>query len=177
MLKPRGSETLHVLEIGTGTGCIAIALAAALPKAIIYATDISRSALSLAMDNAMRHHLSVKIRFIQEDLFKTDAALKGWADMVISNPPYIPTAQIPKLAAEVLKEPVLALDGGKDGLAALRAIIAAAPRYLKPGGWLVLEIGSDQAKPVLALLEAAGFEQKLVRKDLQGLDRIAIGQK
>lgn len=177
LLEPRRAEPLTILELGTGTGCIALALASALPQATVYATDIAPAALKLAQQNAMDHNLGQRIRFIQEDLFKEDARLKGWADLVISNPPYIPTKEIPRLDAEVLKEPVLALDGGRDGLDALRAIIAAAPRYLKPGGWLVLEIGSGQGKAVLLLLEKAGFEARLVKKDLQGHDRIAVAKR
>jgi release factor glutamine methyltransferase len=176
LLQSRAAEDLHVLEIGTGTGCVAIALAARLPNAIVYATEISPVALKLAEKNAVAHHKSRQIRFIQEDLFKAGAAPKGWADLVVSNPPYIPTAQIPKLSAEVLKEPTLALDGGKDGLDAVRAIISSAPRFLKAGGHLALEIGFDQGARVLALLESAGFKSPMVRKDLQGQDRIAAAK-
>ncbi len=176
LLKPRAAEDLHVLEIGTGTGCVAIALACRLPNAIVYATEISQAALKLAEKNAVAHHKSRQIRFIQEDLFKAGAAPKGWADLVVSNPPYIPTAEIPKLEPEVLREPRLALDGGKDGLEAVRAIIASAPRFLKAGGHLALEIGHDQGARVLRLLAAAGFKAPTVRKDLQGRDRIAAGK-
>ncbi len=177
LLKPRENEPLNVVELGTGTGCIAVALAASLPQSTVYATDISTSALKLAMENALAHHVERRIRFINEDLFTEDARFRGWADLVISNPPYIPSAEIAKLQPEVLKEPRLALDGGKDGLAALRAIIAAAPRYLKKGGWLALEIGHDQATAVLSLLEKAGFAARYVRKDAQGQDRIAVAKR
>jgi release factor glutamine methyltransferase len=176
LIKTRGLEAPNVLEIGTGTGCVAIALAAALPQAIVYATEISPEALKLAEKNAVKHHKSRQIRFIKEDLFKASAAPKGWADLVVSNPPYIPTAEIKKLEPEVLREPFLALDGGKDGLDAIRAIVSSAPRFLKKGGWLVLEIGHDQAKAVLKLLAASGFGDAMVRKDLQGHDRIATAK-
>ena len=177
LLKVRQSEELHILELGTGTGCIAVALAASLPRAMVYATDISKTAIELARENAMAQHVDQRIRFINEDLFNEDARFKGWADLLISNPPYIPTKLIDTLQPEVLKEPKLALDGGKDGLDALRAIIKAAPRYLKPGGWLALEIGSDQRLAVLTLLEKAGFQGCYVRKDAQGLDRIAVAKR
>lgn len=177
LLKPRENEPLNVLELGTGTGCIAIALAASLRQATVYATDISKAALKLAMDNALAHHVERRIRFINEDLFKEDARFKGWADLVISNPPYIPTRDLGGLDPEVLKEPTLALDGGKDGLDFLKAIIAAAPRYLKAGGWLALEMGSDQRVAVLTLLEKAGFATRYVRKDAQGHDRIAVARR
>ena len=176
LLKPRASEPLNILELGTGTGCIAVALAVSLPKAAVYATDISGAALKLAMKNALTHHVEGRLRLIQEDLFSEGALFRGWADLVISNPPYIPTAEIDRLEPEVLKEPRVALDGGKDGLKALRAIIAAAPRYLKPGGWLALEIAWDQKDSVTALIEKAGFLDCRVKKDLQGHDRIAVAR-
>lgn len=176
LLKDRPSQALHVLEVGTGTGCVAIALAARLPDAVVYATEISREALRLAEKNAGRHQMTRRIRFIQEDLFKAGAAPKRWADLLVSNPPYIPTAEIAKLEPEVLREPRLALDGGKDGLDAVRAIIGSAPRFLKPGGHLVLEIGCDQAAAVRHLLSGSGFAEVMVKKDLQGLDRIAAAK-
>ena len=176
LLKDRAGHTLNILEFGTGTGCIAVALAESLRHATVYATDISDAALKLALENALGHHVERRIRFVKEDLFR-EASLKGWADLVISNPPYIPTKVIATLEPEVLKEPFLALDGGKDGLDALRAIIAAAPGYLKKGGWLVLEIGHAQGPAVLRLLEKAGFDGRLVRKDLQGHDRIAVARR
>jgi release factor glutamine methyltransferase len=177
LLKPRAAEALNILELGTGTGCIAVALAASLPQAMVYATDISKPALALAMRNALAHNVERRIRFINEDLFGEDARFKGWADLLISNPPYIPTSQVDRLDPEVLKEPRMALDGGKDGLAALRAIVGAAPRYLKPGGWLVLEMGHDQKDDVMALMDKAGFESRYARKDAQGQDRIAVARR
>jgi release factor glutamine methyltransferase len=177
LLAPRKGESLNVVEIGTGTGCIAVALAAALPNAVIYATEISPAALQLAERNALAHHKIRQIRFVREDLFREGHAPKGWADLVISNPPYIPSAEVDKLEPEVLKEPRLALDGGPDGLAAVRALIAQAPAFLKPGGWLVLEIGHDQGPSVLKLFAAQGLFDGVVRKDLQGHDRIAVARK
>ncbi|MDE2238051.1 MAG: peptide chain release factor N(5)-glutamine methyltransferase, partial [Elusimicrobia bacterium] len=176
LLKPRAEEPLTLLELGTGTGCIAIALARALPQATIYATDVSQAALRLAEQNALAHHVARRIRFVQEDLFGASGP-RGWADLAISNPPYIPTAELARLEPELLCEPRLALDGGKDGLAAIRAIVAAAPGVLKPGGWLALEIGSEQGQSALGLLADAGFEERRVRKDLQGLDRVALARR
>ncbi len=168
---------LQILEIGTGTGCISIALASLFPDAMIHATDLAPEVLALAQRNALKHHVDRRIRFVREDLHKPASHSRGWADMVVSNPPYIPSAEIAKLEPEVLKEPYLALDGGKDGLSALRAIVADAPRHLKPGGWLVLEIGHDQGPALLRLLEAAGFQDRAIKKDAQGRDRIAVGRK
>lgn len=168
---------LQILEIGTGTGCISIALASLFPDALIHATDVAPEVLDLAQRNALKFHVDRRIRFVREDLYKPATHARGWADMVVSNPPYIPSAEIAKLEPEVLKEPYLALDGGKDGLSALRAIVADAPRHLKPGGWLVLEIGHDQGPALLKLLEAAGFQDRAIKKDVQGRDRIAVGRK
>lgn len=176
LLKPRAQQPLNILELGTGTGCIAVALAESLPHATVYATDISESALKLALENALAHHVERRIRFLKEDLFK-DGGLKGFADLVISNPPYIPTKVVDTLEPEVLREPRLALDGGKDGLDAVRAIVANAPKYLKPGGWLALEIGHDQGKAVLQLLEKAGLTGAHVKRDLQGHDRFALAKR
>ena len=176
LLEPKAQQGLNVIEIGTGTGCIALALSKEFPRATVYATDISPDALKLALHNAEVNHCSRGIRFIKENLFKPESSPQKWADMVISNPPYIPSADIPKLQPEVLNEPFMALDGGKDGLDAIKAIIATAPRFLRPGGHIVLEIGSDQGGAVRALLEKEGFKDIIVKKDLQGLDRIAFGK-
>ena len=164
-----------ILEIGTGTGCIAIALAQLLPSATIFATDLSKQALDLAQKNAIAHHVGNRIRFVREDLFSDKQGLRGWADLMVSNPPYIPTKELDKLEPEVLKEPRMALDGGKDGLDALRAIIAMAPKMLKPGGVLAMEMGSKQGPAVSKLFTAAGLQGVHVKKDAQGLDRFAIG--
>lgn len=167
---------LHILEIGTGSGCIAIAISKLFPQAVIFASEISSQAIKLAEKNAMKHHVSSRIRFIREDLFKPSVRHAGWADLVISNPPYIPSAEVKKLAPEVLNEPYLALDGGPDGLAAIRAIIEDAPRHLKKGSSLVLEIGSDQGAEVSRLMSHRGFSGAYVRRDAQGHDRIAVGR-
>jgi release factor glutamine methyltransferase len=176
LLADSGRTEFQILELGTGTGCVAIALAQRLPGATVYATDISPAALTLAMQNAQKHGVSQRIRFVHEDLFKPTAHGAGWADLVVSNPPYIPSAEIARLEPEVRQEPILALDGGKDGLSAIRAIAAYAPRQLKKGGFLALEIGSDQGESVRGLLAEHGFESAAVRKDMQGHDRIATGK-
>lgn len=175
LLKPRAGEPLQILELGTGTGCIAVALATRLPYAHVWATDISPQALKLAQKNAELHHVVHRIRFVREDIFKPDHQRRGWADMLISNPPYIPTKELKSLQAEVLKEPVLALDGGPDGLQAIRAIIHDAPSHLKPGACLLLEIGRGQGQAVARLLEERGFAGAMIRQDAQGQGRIAVG--
>lgn len=171
------SATLHIVDVGTGSGCIAVALAAKLPKAMIYATDLSDPALKLAEENAAAHGLSHRIRFLHEDLFKPHAGGSPWADIVVSNPPYIPTAEIKTLSPEVLSEPTLALDGGKDGLDAIKAIAADAPRILKPRGHLLMEFGMGQGPDVRRQLEHLGFEEVRLVKDLQGVERVVAARR
>ncbi|HEX4046808.1 MAG TPA: peptide chain release factor N(5)-glutamine methyltransferase [Elusimicrobiota bacterium] len=165
-----------ILEVGTGTGCVAIALAQLLPQATVFATDVSDKALDLARKNALSHHVSTRIRFVREDLFSGREGLRGWADILVSNPPYIPTKDLDALEPEVKCEPRLALDGGKDGLDAVRAIVASAPKLLKPGGFIALEMEQRQGPAVSKLLHAAGFTGVAIKKDAQGLDRFAIGR-
>ena len=176
LLAGRERDALRILELGTGSGCIAAALSSLFPQARIHATDISSAALRLARKNVRRRRFGGRIRFIHEDFFRPRESRRGRADLVISNPPYVPTGELKTLAREVRREPSLALDGGKDGLDAVRAIIGDAPRLLKPGGWLVLEIGSKQGVEVVRLLKSRGFLEAAVRKDAQGLDRIAEGR-
>ena len=175
LVKASGAASPKILEIGTGTGCIAIALAQLLPSAPIFATDLSKQALDLAQKNAITHHVGNRIRFVREDLFSDKQGLRGWADLMVSNPPYIPTKDLDGLEPEVLKEPRMALDGGKDGLDAIRAITAMAPKMLKPGGVLAMEIGSKQGPAVTKLFAAAGLKSIVIKKDAQGLERFAIG--
>lgn len=182
-VKKEGERPLNILEIGTGSGCISVALASRLPQAVVYATDISQAALKLAEKNARKHRVEGRIRFLREDIFKPDARSGGpWADVLVTNPPYVPTEELRRLEPEVLQEPFLALDGGKDGLHAIRAILSGAPRLVKAGGWLALEIGEDQAQAVVKLIQSlasqgCGFAQTQVRKDLQGMDRVVIARR
>ncbi|MEK7384143.1 MAG: peptide chain release factor N(5)-glutamine methyltransferase [Elusimicrobiota bacterium] len=170
-------QHIKILEIGTGTGCIAIVLAQLLPQATVFATDVSDKALRLAEKNAVALQVHSRIRFVREDLFSDKPALHGWADLLVSNPPYIPTGDLDTLEPEVLCEPRLALDGGKDGLDAIRAIVAAAPKMLKVGGFLALEIEHRQGPAIMKLLRAAGFSGVLVKKDASGHDRFAFSRK
>ncbi len=175
-LRASGVPSPAVLEIGTGSGCIAIALAKTFPAAVVYATESSPAALALAQKNAEAHGVSRRIRFIDEDVFKPAVSSAGWADLLISNPPYIPSAEVASLEPEVLREPALALDGGPDGLCAVRAIAAQAPARLKRGGCLLLEIGCTQGAAVRDILSRSGGQEVEIRKDLQGLDRIAAAR-
>lgn len=173
----RRTKASQLLDIGTGSGCVSIALAHLLPEAQIVATDISPAALELAEKNARRHDLGRRIRFLKADLFNPERRARPWADIAVSNPPYIPTRELAGLEPEVLKEPRLALDGGPDGLAAVRGVVEAAPADLKPGGWLALEIGHDQGKAVRRLLEDSGYAETELRRDAQGVERIALGRR
>lgn len=160
----------RVLEIGTGSGAVALALARELPDARIVATDLSADALEVARANAHRHGLAERVRFAQGDLFAPVAGERF--DLVVSNPPYVPHLDIPRLQPEIAyHEPRIALDGGPDGLAILRRLVAEAPAHLEPGGWLLSEMGDGQAPAVVALAEAAGFEAIEVLRDLAGRPR------
>lgn len=176
LVKAQGVPAPKIVDLGTGSGCIAIALAQLLPHATVFATDISEKALKLAEKNAVAHHVSMRVRFVREDLFSDRQNLRGWADLVVSNPPYIPSRDVDALEPEVLMEPRLALDGGKDGLEAVRAVAAAASKLLKSGGLLALEIGAGQGPDVAKLLDAAGYDGVALKKDAQGVERFATAK-
>ena len=165
-----------VADIGTGTGCIALTLALAQPRAKIFAVDISPAALALARQNARRHEVADRIEFVQADLLAPFGA--GELDLVVSNPPYVPTAEWGALPRPIRDfEPRNALDAGADGLEVLRRLVAQAIDKLAPGGALALEIGEDQGPRVAGLLRSAGFVNVAVKKDFAGWDRIVTGEK
>ncbi|MBI5167293.1 MAG: peptide chain release factor N(5)-glutamine methyltransferase [candidate division NC10 bacterium] len=169
-----------VVEIGTGSGAISIALAQELPEVYFYATELSPEAIQVASENIERYSLSSRVLLLQGDLFSPLSllGLEGNVDMVVSNPPYIPRGHLSLLPPEVLFEPVEALDGSVDGLYFHKRIIIESPRFLKPGGWLALEIGADQGRAVTCLLEDSkeyrGIE---VVQDYAGKDRVVLAQK
>ena len=158
-----------ILDIGTGSGAIAIALAHHLPQARVTAIDLSTSALALAQENAK--HNGVFVRFLQGDLL---APVAGETfDLIVSNPPYVADTDLATLDPEVRDfEPHAALFAGPDGLAVYRRLIPAAFAALTPGGWLVLEIGYGQSESVPALCAAAGFHRIATTPDLQGIPRV-----
>jgi release factor glutamine methyltransferase len=176
LVKSLGVAAPKVVDLGTGSGCIAIALAQLLPHAVVFATDISDKALKLAEKNAIVHHVGQRVRFVREDLFSEKQNLRGWADLVVSNPPYIPSKEVDGLEPEVLKEPRLALDGGPDGLDAIKAVAAASSKLLKSGGLLVIEMGMGQGPAVTELLGAAGYQNVSLKKDAQGVERFAAAK-
>ncbi len=159
----------RVLDLGTGSGAIALALAHARPGLQVEAVDRSAEALAVARANAARLGLPVTFR----EASWLEGASTG-LDLIVSNPPYI-AAQDPHLAA-LTHEPLSALAAGADGLDDLRAIVAAAPAHLAPGGWLLLEHGWDQAEAVRRLLAAAGFTEVQSRQDLAGIERCSGGR-
>ena len=162
----------RALDLCCGTGCLAITMALERPGCDIWAADLSPAALSLARENAAR--LGARVTFRQGDLF---APLQGETfDLIVSNPPYISSAECPALQEEVLHEPVMALDGGTDGLDFYRRIAREAPMHLTRGGRIMLELGDGEAEAVSALLADAGFEELVVHPDLQGLPRMLSGK-
>ena len=163
----------RILDLGTGSGCIALALLSERPQAAAVAVDRSEAAVRLARDNAGALGLDGRFLPVVGDW---DTALAGDFDVVVSNPPYIPSGAIAGLEPEVARhDPPAALDGGADGLAAYRRIVPRLRRLLRPGGLAGLEIGADQAEPVAALLTAAGWAPVVVR-DLAGHDRCLLVQ-
>ena len=164
----------RLVDVGTGTGCIALALSAAKPQARLLAVDRDPGALELARENRDRLGLAGRVELHQGDLLT--GLPDGAFDAVVSNPPYIPSAVCTTLDRPVRDhEPRQALDGGPDGLAVIRRLVPQARLCLKPGGSIWLEIGFDQGAAVKAILGDTGFERAQIRRDIAGLDRLACG--
>ncbi|MFI5364809.1 MAG: N5-glutamine methyltransferase family protein [Candidatus Binatia bacterium] len=169
------AQPLTVCDLGTGSGCIAVALACELSGAEIWALDSSRPALAVAMTNARRHLVADRIRFVESDLF---AAVDGQCfDAIIANPPYVSSLELERLQPELAWEPRHALDGGPAGLDVIRRLVSAAPEFLVDGGWLIMEIGADQPETVRALAESAQFSEVSVRADYAGLPRVLLARR
>ncbi|HYG91675.1 MAG TPA: peptide chain release factor N(5)-glutamine methyltransferase [Azospirillum sp.] len=171
---PDRAAPLRVLDLGTGTGCILLALLAELPNATGLGIDVSEGAVEAAAGNARRNGLGDRARFRVGNWGK---GLTERFDLVVSNPPYIPSSDIPSLDPEVREhDPLRALDGGADGLDAYRAIAAQLPDLLKPQAIAALEVGEGQAADVAALLEARGIRVTGVFRDLAGIERCVRGR-
>jgi release factor glutamine methyltransferase len=157
-----------IADIGTGSGCIAVALAVHLPRARVYAVDIAPDTLDVARVNVMRHGVGERVTLLEGDLF---APLPEPVEMIVSNPPYTVLGEIDEGVRR--HEPRRALDGGDDGLAVYRRLLAQSPGYLRPGGALLLEIGATQGEAVTALARSAFRSADVtVHKDLAGHDRV-----
>ena len=169
-------EKPELLDIGTGSGAIIVSLLDMLPNASGTAVDVSPGALKVAQQNAESIGVAQRLKFVRSDLY---ANLPQGAkfDVIISNPPYIPSADIDTLAADVKREPRLALDGGADGLGFYRRIIAGAPKFLNGNGFMAFEIGIHQGAPVADLCRQAGFGVVAVRHDYAGIERMVFAAK
>ncbi len=178
IIKERGYENPDILDMCTGSGAIGISLASKVPGAKVTMTDASDEALHTAMGNAGINKVNKRCIFLVGDMFDA-LAENATYDIVACNPPYIPTAEIDKLAVEVRKhEPIKALDGGEDGLDYYRIIADKASSHIKSGGILALEIGYDQGKDVTKLLEKSGTYKDInIFKDLAGHDRVVIAER
>jgi len=167
-------KCLNLLDIGTGSGCIAISLAKFLPNVRVIATDISPLALDIAKENARINEVEDEIDFIQSDLFPYMLHTKYY--ILISNPPYIPTKEIESLSKEVRYEPKIALDGGKDGLDLYRRIVRSAPLFLREDGFLILEIGYNLCGRIKKIFKDSDFKIMDIIKDYSGIDRVVVAQ-
>ena len=160
------------LDLGTGTGAIALALLCELPNAAAVAVDSASRALLQARENATANNLDKRATFVESDWF---AAVEGSFDFIVSNPPYISSADMLQLDPEVQRyDPPLALDGGEDGLDAYRQILSKAREHLRPGGFLALEIGHDQADQIQILAQGSAWQNISCVKDLAGRDRVLL---
>ena len=164
------------VDLGTGSGAIALGLAEILPEANIHAVDRSQAALAIAQENADNLNLADRIKFDRGNWWQPLSHLKGKVSGMVSNPPYIPTSELPSLQPEVFKhEPHLALDGGRDGLEDIRYLIKASTNYLLPGGMWLIEMMAGQADAVKDMLEDNGcYDHIQVFKDLAGIERFAL---
>ncbi|MEE6207918.1 MAG: peptide chain release factor N(5)-glutamine methyltransferase [Alphaproteobacteria bacterium] len=170
----------HILDLGTGSGCIIETLLQEIPDAKAIAVDISAAALQVAKENAARLKVSERLRFINADWFSADFVqqINATFDMVVSNPPYIPTAQIADLDVEVKDyDPLFALDGGTSGFDSYRRIADIAPQLLKERGYILLEAGINQAEAIRNIFIQSGLKHVKTVRDLAGIERCVIMQK
>lgn len=171
----RSTVVTRVLDVGTGSGALAIALGHERPDWAVTAIDISPAALAVARENARGNGVAERITFIEADLAALPA---GPYELIVANPPYIPHGELTTLMPEVRDyEPLLALDGGADGLDPYRALAGQAVHRLTPGGWLLVEVGFDQAAVVQELFAGAGLTEIFTARDLAGIERVVGGKR
>ena len=174
----RNAARPFVVDVGTGSGCIALSLAAERSDAEVHATDVSAPALAIARENARRLGLESRVAFHHGDLLEPVASLAGRIDRVVSNPPYVDAADRDSLAPEVRDhEPAVALFPPGDALSVYRRLAAAASPALRPGGWLAVEVGAGQAEAVAEILDLAGLTPLPAVPDLQGIPRVISGRR
>ena len=171
LVRAQGAQT--ILDVGTGSGCLAVSIKKNLPSAKVVASELSRAALRVAAENSSR--LQSPVEFVRADLVEAFSA--GSFDMVVCNPPYVPLADLPGLQRELRSEPSLALFGGEDGLQVYQKFTSTVARILKPGGWLLLELGYNTRPAVGALLSGPQWGTPSVRADLAGIDRVLAVQR
>lgn len=166
-------DNRHVLDIGCGTGAIALSIAHEYDRARVYATDISLAAIELTRENALRSRLLDRVQILQSNLFDGLGNLRGRLDLIVSNPPYIPSGELETLQREIRFEPRLALDGGDRGLDFYQLICGQSAAFLKSGGSLMLEVGLGQAREVAGMIEATGYFTDIsLIQDYQDIERI-----
>lgn len=166
----RGLVNPRFCEIGVGSGCISVAVLTHIAAASAISGDISAAAITVAMRNAVRHGVADRLTLVESDVFDR---IEGRFDLVVSNPPYVPKADMPRLQAEVRDhEPRRALSGGRSGIDVIRSIIYRAPEHLRPGGTLLVEIGYDQAAIVAGLFDPAVWARQAFIHDLQQIPRV-----
>ncbi len=168
----------EVLDVGTGSACIAVSLTSERPDCRMTALDISKKALTVARKNIYLHGLQKKIRLLRSDLLNAfHGKEKSW-DVIVSNPPYVPEGELPELSREVRQEPKLALNGGSDGTGVIRSILEKAPGFLNEKGWLLLEIGAGQSGVLREIISRnRHFKRLNFIKDMTGIDRVLIVRK
>lgn len=174
-LKDTGKVAPKIFDLGTGSGCIAVAIAKLFPSAIVWAGDISEQALQLAAENASLHQ--VKIKFLRMNIFSALKNEKEKFDLIVSNPPYVAQAQLSSLAKEISFEPQNALSAGVEGLDFYTLIISQAQAHLNNNGILAFEMGINQSAQVCAMLVKENFRDIRVIKDYNDIDRVIMAKK
>jgi len=173
----RGQGDLRILDLCAGSGCIGLALARSLPSARVVLADISQEALRVCRLNILKNNLTQRVTCVRADVKETPPMLLGNFDMIVCNPPYIPTSDIEKLDVSVKNyEPIEALDGGADGLDFYRCLAKVWRRSLKPGGYLAVECGIGQAQDVVDIITEGGFMHLKTVNDTQGIERVVVGR-
>ncbi len=177
-LRARRTEPMVAVDVGTGTGNIAISLTKLLPACRMVAVDCSEQAVAVARENVAAHGMVDRVHLVKLDARELLVGAQPLLDMIVSNPPYIASGEISTLPAVVRSEPLQALDGGEDGLATIRCLIEHSPEALRSSGWLALEIGEEQAASVVSLIDRTrAFHTIEVKQDLAGRDRVVLAQR